>query len=114
MNMKWLLVLIASAFEVGWATGLKYANDALTWTLTGIAVIISFWLLLKAATSLPTSTAYAVFAGLGTVGTVIVDMVFFNASINIWMLAFVVLLLVGVLGLKTVTGDEASERSVHS
>ncbi|QKY71671.1 multidrug efflux SMR transporter [Lentibacillus sp. CBA3610] len=111
--MKWLLVVIAAAFEVGWATGLKYANDTLTWTLTAIAVFISFWVLLKAATLLPTSTAYAVFAGLGTVGTVIVDIVFFNASINIWMILFVVLLLVGIIGLKTVTG-EASERRGHA
>ncbi|UJL48335.1 multidrug efflux SMR transporter [Virgibacillus sp. NKC19-16] len=111
--MKWLLVVIAAAFEVGWATGLKYANNTLTWTLTGIAVIISFWLLLKAATSLPTSTAYAVFAGLGTVGTVIVDIFFFNAAINMWMIIFIVLLLVGVIGLKTVTG-ETTERREHS
>lgn len=112
MNMKWLLVLFAAIFEVGWATGLKYATDTLTWILTGIAVVISFWLLLKAATLLPTSTAYAVFAGLGTVGTVIVDFVFFNAAINTWMIVFVVLLLIGVIGLKTVTG-EGSERRRH-
>ncbi|WP_373896307.1 multidrug efflux SMR transporter [Virgibacillus sp. CBA3643] len=111
--MKWLLVVFAAVFEVGWATGLKYANDTLTWSLTAIAVVISFWLLLEAAILLPTSTAYAVFAGLGTVGTVIVDTVFFNAAINIWMIIFVVLLLIGVIGLKTVTGrtTERRERS---
>ncbi|MBY7144730.1 multidrug efflux SMR transporter [Virgibacillus sp. NKC19-3] len=111
--MKWLLVLFAAVFEVGWATGLKYANDTLTWTLTAIAVVISFWLLLKAAVLLPTSTAYAVFAGLGTIGTVLIDIVFFHAAISIWMMVFIVLLLVGVIGLKTVTG-KTSERSEHA
>ncbi|WP_184405361.1 DMT family transporter [Geomicrobium halophilum] len=109
--MKWLLVIIAATFEVGWATGLKYANDTLSWTLTAIAIVVSFTLLIKAATSLPTSTVYAVFAGLGTVGTVIVDIVFFNAPINFWMLAFVALLLVGVIGLKMVTGDTSERRA---
>jgi len=113
MNLKWSLVVFAAMFEVGWATGLKYANDTLTWTLTAIAVFISFALLLKAATVLPASTVYAVFAGLGTVGTVIVDLVFFNASINIWTLGFILLLLVGVIGLKTVT-DGAKERGGQS
>lgn len=113
MNLKWMLVVIAAMFEVGWATGLKYANDTLTWALTAIAVFVSFALLLKAATMLPTSTVYAVFAGLGTVGTVIVDLVFFNAAINIWTIVFVLLLLVGVIGLKTVT-DGPKERSRQS
>ncbi|MFA1819538.1 multidrug efflux SMR transporter [Virgibacillus oceani] len=113
MNTRWLLVVIAAIFEVGWATGLKYANDTLTWTLTAIAVVVSFWLLIKAATLLPTSTVYAVFAGLGTVGTVIVDIVFFNAQIHFWMIMFVALLLTGAIGLKMVTG-ESSERGSYS
>ncbi|WP_059105344.1 DMT family transporter [Shouchella shacheensis] len=109
--MKWFLVVIAAIFEVGWATGLKYANDTLTWTFTGIAIVVSFVLLVKAATVLPTSTVYAVFAGLGTVGTVVVDIVFFNAAVNSWMLVFVALLLIGVIGLKVVTGDKSGDTS---
>lgn len=111
MNTKWILVVIAAIFEVGWATGLKYANDILTWTLTAIAVVVSFWLLIKAATLLPASTVYAVFAGLGTVGTVIVDIVFFNALVHIWMIFFVALLLTGAIGLKMVTGEPSKRRS---
>lgn len=100
----WILVIIAALFEIGWATGLKYANDATTWTLTIIAIIISFSLLIKAATTLPTSTVYAVFVGLGTVGTVAVDILFFGVALNIGVILFVALLLTGVLGLKMVTG----------
>ncbi|GAJ99963.1 quaternary ammonium compound-resistance protein SugE [Geomicrobium sp. JCM 19055] len=80
----WITVVIAALFEIGWATGLKYANDLMTWTLTIIAIIISFGLLIRAASSLPTSTVYAVFVGLGTVGTVAVDIVFFWNVSKYW------------------------------
>ncbi|SDJ04075.1 DMT family transporter [Natribacillus halophilus] len=110
MKFQWILVVIASVFEVGWATGLKYANDFTSWTLTVIAIVVSFGLLIKAATILPTSTVYAIFVGLGTIGTVLVDIIFFNAPINVLMLAFIALLLVGVIGLKMVTGEKTSGR----
>ncbi|MFB4161389.1 multidrug efflux SMR transporter [Geomicrobium sp. JSM 1781026] len=107
----WIVVVIAAIFEIGWATGLKYANDALTWTLTIIAIVISFGLLIRAASTLPTSTVYAVFVGLGTVGTVAVDIIFFGTAINIGVIFFVVMLLSGVLGLKMVTGEKEEGRS---
>lgn len=106
----WILVVIAGIFEVGWATGLKHANSPLEWTLTIIGVVVSFTLLVRAATSLPTSTVYAVFVALGTVGTVVVDIFIFKAPFNYGMLFFLVLLLVGVLGLKLVTGNKDTER----
>ncbi|EZH65027.1 hypothetical protein DH09_15375 [Bacillaceae bacterium JMAK1] len=109
---KWWLVIIAAIFEVGWATGLKYADSFGTWTLTVIAIVISFWLLVRAATILPTSTVYAIFVALGTVGTVAVDLLFFNAPFNLWMLAFIALLLIGVIGLKVVTGNPNEEEEV--
>ncbi|GAK04422.1 LOW QUALITY PROTEIN: quaternary ammonium compound-resistance protein SugE [Geomicrobium sp. JCM 19037] len=110
----WVVVVIAAIFEIGWATGLKYANDALTWTLTIIAIVISFGLLIRAASTLLTSTVYAVFVGLGTVGTVAVDIIFFGTAINIGVIFFVVMLLSGVLGLKMVTGEKEEGRSVGS
>ncbi|MBM7635052.1 DMT family transporter [Geomicrobium sediminis] len=109
---KWWLVIIAAFFEVGWATGLKYADSFGAWTLTVIAIVISFWLLVRAATSLPTSTVYAIFVALGTVGTVAVDLLFFSAPFNLWMLVFIALLLVGVIGLKVVTGSLDEEEEV--
>jgi paired small multidrug resistance pump len=110
--MWWFVVAVAALFEIGWATGLKYANDGLTWTLTIAAILVSFTGLLMASTRLPTATVYAVFVGLGTLGTVIVDMIFFEAGINAGVVFFVVMLLVGVIGLKFVTdanGKEAQE-----
>ncbi|QQK79150.1 multidrug efflux SMR transporter [Salicibibacter cibi] len=111
MNGRWFQVVIAAAFEVGWATGLKYANDFTAWTLTVIAIVVSFWLLINAAMALPTSTVYAIFVGLGSIGTVLVDIILFNAPINVWMLFFVALLLVGVIGLKMVTGEKEPRRA---
>lgn len=106
----WILVIIAAIFEVVWATGLKHANSPLEWTLTIIGVVVSFVLLVRAATTLPTSTVYAVFVALGTVGTVLVDILIFHSPFNWGMLFFLVLLLVGVLGLKLVTGKQSVER----
>ena len=65
-----------SFFEVIWVIGLKHANTFLTWTGTIIAIIISFYLLIMAGKKLPVGTAYAVFVGLGTAGTVISEILF--------------------------------------
>ncbi len=108
----WFLVVIAAIFEIGWATGLKYANDVTTWSLTIVAIIVSFSLLIKSASVLPTSTVYAVFVGLGTVGTVAVDLLFFGVDLNLLGIFFVGLLLTGVLGLKMVTGDKKDQKEV--
>ncbi|KQL58794.1 MULTISPECIES: DMT family transporter [Bacillaceae] len=105
----WLFVIIAGIFEVGWATGLKYASTPFEWGLTAIGIVVSFTLLVRAATVLPTSTVYAIFVALGTVGTVFVDIFLFGASFNLWMLFFIVVLLAGVLGLKLVTGTKKVE-----
>ena len=108
--MMWILVVIAAIFEIGWATGLKYANDFTTWTLTAIAIVVSFGLLIYAGTKLPTATVYAVFVGLGTVGTVLVDFIFFDLNFSFGVVFFILLLLTGILGLKTVTDvDEKKE-----
>ena len=104
--IMWWLVVIAAIFEVGWATGLKYSDDFLTWTLTVIAIIVSFGLMIYAATKLPTSTVYAVFVGLGTVGTVLLDFIFFELAFSYGVLFFILLLLFGILGLKTVTDEQ--------
>ncbi|QTD40980.1 multidrug efflux SMR transporter [Sporosarcina sp. Te-1] len=108
--MWWFLVVVAALFEVGWATGLKYANDGLTWTLTVVAIIISFGTLIIASTRLPAATVYAVFVGLGTLGTVAVDIIFFGADINVGVIVFVLLLLAGVVGLKSVTGSKKQQK----
>lgn len=106
MDFRWLQVFIAAIFEVGWVIGLKHASTTWEIVLTGICILISFYLLIYVSTKLPVGTAYAVFVGLGTCGTVIADIVFFNASIEWTKIILIAILLIGVIGLKLVTGEE--------
>lgn len=111
MNRYWLLIFIAAAFEIGWVTGLKYADSAVETALTIVAILVSFGLLIYAGKKLPATTVYAVFVGLGTAGTVIIEMLFFDVPFNPPKAALIVSLLVGIIGLKTVTAsDDGRER----
>ena len=102
----WLMVLMAACFEVGWVIGLKHANSTIEWVITMICIIVSFGVLIYAGRFIPVGTVYAVFVGLGTVGTVIMDMVLFGAPVRPLVLVFIFTLLVGVIGLKLATPDE--------
>ena len=74
-------VFIAAFFEVLWVIGLKHADNFWTWTGTIIAIIISFYLMIMAGRKLPVGTVYAVFVGLGTAGTVLSEILFFDEPI---------------------------------
>ena len=106
MDKKWLQVVIASIFEVGWVIGIKHATTVLEWTLTVIAIIISFYLMINASNKLPVSTVYAVFVGLGTVGTVFADILLFGQPIVTVKIILIIILLAGVVGLKLLTSKE--------
>lgn len=110
MNRYWMLVFIAGFFEVLWVTGLKYASNWLSWTGTAIAIILSFAILMRSINKLPVGTVYAVFTGMGTAGTVLVEMVVYGEPFR-WMKIFLmVLLLSGVVGLKLVTREDSDEK----
>jgi paired small multidrug resistance pump len=106
MNKKWLMVYVAAIFEVSWVTGLKHAEDALSWSGTIIAIIISFYILIKASNVLPISTVYAIFTGLGAAGTVLIEILFFSTSFSWLKILLCALLISGVIGLKLVTGEQ--------
>lgn len=106
MNRAWLLVILAGILEVLWAMGLKYADDLLTWAGTFFLIYLSFLILMKAIKLVPVATAYAVFTGIGTAGTVVIDMFVFGEPFSWLKVAFIMLLLVGVLGLKLVTASK--------
>lgn len=112
MNKDWISVMIAAIFEVFWVIGLKHADTVLTWTGTVIAIMISFYLMIMAGRKLPVGTVYAVFVGLGTVGTVLTDIIFFQEPFNVLKIIFITVLLVGVAGLKLVTDNHSDERNV--
>ncbi len=104
--MAWLILFLAGLFEVGWAVGLKY-TDGFTrpWpTLaTAVSMAIGLWLLGIAMKSLPLGTAYAVWVGVGTIGTVMLGIVLFNEPVNALRLISVGLILAGIIGLKLTT-----------
>lgn len=104
--MDWVILFLAGLFEVGWAIGLKY-TDGFTrlWPTvwTGLAMIISLWLLGVATKSLPVGTAYSVWVGVGAVGTVILGIVLLGEPANPARLFSVALIVCGIIGLKLAT-----------
>lgn len=109
MNTDWLKVIVAAFFEVLWVIGLKHSNDFWTWSGTVIAIIISFYVMVMAGRKLPVGTVYAVFVGLGTAGTVFSEILFFGEPFKLEKVLLILVLLVGVIGLKLVTKDTSEE-----
>lgn len=102
----WGIVVLAAILEVLWVIGLTHSSTFYEWSFTLLAVFLTFILLLGATKYLPVGTLYAVFVGLGTAGTVISDIVFFDGTVTTLKILFIVLLLIGVIGLKLVTPNK--------
>jgi quaternary ammonium compound-resistance protein SugE len=101
--MAWLVLVIAGLFEVGWAIGLKYTEGfSRPWptAATVAAMVISVALLGLAMRTLPVGTAYAVWTGIGAVGTVLLGIVLFQEPATVARLACVGLIVAGIVGLK--------------
>ncbi|TCL68555.1 quaternary ammonium compound-resistance protein SugE [Hydrogenispora ethanolica] len=101
--MQWLFLVIAGVFEVWWAVGLKYSHGFTKFmpsVFTIFGMIASFYFLSFALKSLPLGTAYAIWTGIGTVGTVILGIVLFKEPIDIIRLICIGLIVVGIIGLK--------------
>ncbi|EJM32770.1 MULTISPECIES: quaternary ammonium compound efflux SMR transporter SugE [Pseudomonas] len=101
--MSWIILFFAGLFEVGWAVGLKY-TDGFTrpfpTVLTVAAMAVSLGLLGLAMKELPLGTAYAIWTGVGAVGTVIAGIILFGESMALIRLASVALIVTGLIGLK--------------
>ena len=101
--MNWVILVIAGIFEVIWAVGLKYTHgftQLLPSIITAFAMIMSFVLLGIAARGLPIGTAYAVWTGIGTVGTVIAGIYLFQESRDWGRIFCIILILIGAAGLR--------------
>ena len=101
--MSWIILFFAGLFEVGWAVGLKYTDGftrPLPTVLTVAAMAISLGLLGLAMKELPLGTAYAIWTGVGAVGTVIAGIILFGESMALFRLASVALIVAGLVGLK--------------
>ena len=103
MTNPWLLLIVAGLLEIGWAIGLKY-SEGFTRTgptvLTVIALVASFVLLERAIRQIPVGTGYAVWTGIGAVGTAILGIVLFNEPRDAVRLACIALIVAGIAGLK--------------
>jgi quaternary ammonium compound-resistance protein SugE len=104
--MAWIILVAAGLFEVGWAICLKYAKGMTAlWPTIGFFVFLplSLGFLYLALRTLPLGTAYAVWTGIGAVGTAIIGIAFLGESTDLWRLASIGLILAGIVGLKLVS-----------
>lgn len=104
--MNWIILIIAGLCEVGFASCLGKAKETSGteswWWLGGFAVFLSISMLLlyKASQTIPIGTAYAVWTGIGAVGTVIMGIMFFREPVDFWRLFFITTLIASIVGLK--------------
>lgn len=105
--MSWYLLLLAGLFEIGWAVGLEY-SDGLTkpWPTLGtvVSLVISMVLLAQAVKDLPVGTAYAVWTGVGAVGTASLGIVLFDEPATLARVACISVIVVGIVGLHLASG----------
>lgn len=107
--MAWLLLILAGLFEVGFATCLGKAKEAggaaALWWMAGFfaSLFMSMFLLYQAVRTLPIGTAYAVWTGIGAVGTVIAGIVLFKEPTDFWRMFFLFTLVASLVGLKAVS-----------
>jgi quaternary ammonium compound-resistance protein SugE len=106
--MAWLFLTFAGLFEVGWAVGLKYTagfTRPLPTVLTVVSMIASVALLGLSVKTLPLGTAYAVWTGIGTLGTAALGILLFGEAASMSRLACMGLIAAGIAGLKLVSAD---------
>lgn len=107
--MNWIILIIAGLFEVGFTTCLAKAKETTGTTATlwlvgfFVSLSLSMFLLYRASLALPLGTAYAVWTGIGAVGTVIMGILFFREPADFWRLFFITTLIASIVGLKFVS-----------
>lgn len=106
--MNWLILIVAGLFEVGFASCLGKVRETdgveMYWWFAGfiVSLTVSMVLLLKATQTLPIGTAYAVWTGIGAVGTVLVGILVFKEPVSFWRVFFISTLICSIVGLKAV------------
>ncbi len=108
MSTAWLLLIAAGLLEIVWAIGLKYTEGfsrVVPSVITIAAMIGSVWLLALALKSIPVGTGYAVWTGIGAVGTAILGIILFNEAATVARMACIGLIISGIFGLKLVSSS---------
>lgn len=106
--MAWALLFLAGALEVAWPIGFKYSagfTRLVPTILTGLALMLSFFLMSISAKSLPIGTVYAVWTGIGVLGTSVCGIFLFKESYDLLRVACIMFIFVGVVGLKLVAKE---------
>ncbi len=104
--MHWIYLLIAGLFEISWAVGLKFTHGftrIAPSVLTVAGMILSFYFLSLALKNLPLGTAYAIWTGIGTIGTVLFGIILFEEPVTAMRLICIALIISGITGLKLLT-----------
>ena len=105
-ELGWIYLLLAGGFEVAFTTAIRH-TDGFTrpWPTALVLVLagISFFFVAKSTATIPLGTAYAIWGGLGAIGTVAIGVLHFGESVSFWRLAFLTLLIASLVGLKLVT-----------
>ncbi|MBK9247162.1 MAG: quaternary ammonium compound efflux SMR transporter SugE [Ignavibacteria bacterium] len=101
--MEWVTLIIAGLLEIGWAVGIKYSEGftkLIPSLLTVIGMILSFFFLSISLKTLPLGTAYAIWTGIGAIGTAVLGIVLFQEPRDIARILCILLIVVGIIGLK--------------
>lgn len=104
--MAWLYVLFAAIVEVFWVIGLKYSDSLLEWGGTILAIIFSFYFIIKACETLPAGTVYAVFTGSGAAVIALLDFTMFGSDFAVSKVFLIGLIIFGVIGIKMTTENK--------
>lgn len=108
MERGWIIIFFAGIMEVVWATAMGYSDGFTVWyydIITVVFLIISMYLLEKALrTGIPVGTAYAVWTGIGAVGTITISVALGNESLTVLRVVFVLLIIIGITGLQLTSG----------
>jgi quaternary ammonium compound-resistance protein SugE len=115
--MSWLLLIIAGLCEVGFAIGLKYSNGftkPVPAILASLSMMVSLWLLILASRQIPIGTAYAVWTGIGAVGTVLAGMFLFGEPSHVARIVSILLIGAGIVGLKAFGDNNAAASNTNT
>lgn len=112
--MAWTYVLFAAIVEVFWVIGLRYSETFWQWTGTTIAIVFSFYFVIKACEKLPAGTVYAVFTGSGAAAIVVIDFIVFGTAFSFIKVFFILLIIIGVVGIKMTTSVQKDEEVIEN
>ena len=104
--MHWIYLLVAGIFEISWAVGMKFTHgfsQIIPSVITVVCMIASFYFFFFLLKNLPLGTAYAIWTGIGTIGTVIFGIILFKEPVTVTRLACIALIVSGIIGLKMLT-----------